>query len=281
MSPDAGTRNLLYVVNFGTVDVYSYPQGLLEGQITSLGAPYGDCSDANGHVYITEPGQFTNRVAEFAHGGTRPIRTLAVPGSEAFSCAVDPHSGDLAVTNYGGMNGDDANVAVFPQARKAPATYTDPDLADYEYCTYDSAGNLFVDGTYPRGYDGPKFAELPHGGKSLQTLNLNYGIGWIGALQWDGKYLAVGQAVKPYIFRFQISGSTGTLAGSTPLTDATSVSQFIFIGKRLVASNLYFYDRYIYKWEVLVYDYPEGGHSIQTIMKSGSPVSSVALSRRR
>lgn len=33
--------------------VYAYPQGTLEGQITDIMNPGGDCTDAKGNVYVT------------------------------------------------------------------------------------------------------------------------------------------------------------------------------------------------------------------------------------
>jgi hypothetical protein len=286
MAPDAGTKNLLYVVYptvnvDGWIDAYSYPQGVLEGQITGLTNPGGDCTDANGNLYVTDAPSSGGAIVEYAHGGTTAIRTLSVPGTNAFSCAVSPATGDLAVMDYGDTAGKGASVEVFRKAKGSPKTYLDSEFLNYAYCAYDDAGNLFVDGKYPGGYEEPKFAELPHNGKSLLTLTLNYEIGWLSGLQWDGKYLAVGQGVKPYIYRFTIGGTNGTLVGSTPLTDATDAFQFVFAGKKVIAANQFFYDRYEYEWDVLVYDYPKGGVSIEQIGYEigGSALDSVALSR--
>ncbi|HLY02896.1 MAG TPA: hypothetical protein VKR56_10455 [Candidatus Cybelea sp.] len=292
MRPEAKNKDLLYVVyptvdSEGTIDAYSYPQGVLEGQITGLSNPGGDCTDAAGNLYVTNATTSENSIVEFAHGGTQPIRSLSVPGYAAFSCAVDPTSGDLAVTSYGTMEGGRGDVAVYHNAKGSPRIYSDSNLShsdfiNYAYCAYDSAGDLFVDGKYPVGYEVPIFGEVPRGGKSLVALNLNEGIGWISGLQWDGKYLAVGQAVKPYIFRFKISGTTGTLVGSTPLTDATDAFQFVFAGNKVIVANQWFYDRYEYEWDVLVYNYPKGGTSTERIAYKigGSGFDSIALSRR-
>jgi hypothetical protein len=209
-----------------------------------------------------------------------------VPGVNAVSCAVDPTNGELAVTDYGNEKGNGAMVVVYPKAKGSPRLYIDSNLSssdflNYAYCGYDNTDDLFVDGTHTAGYESPIVAELPRGGTALLTLKLSQGIGWLSGVQWDGKYLAVGQAVKPYIFRYKISGTTGTLVSATPLSDATNAFQFVFAGKRVVVSNYYFEDRYIYKWNVLIYKYPAGGNSTQEIPTNGFPVSSVALSRRR
>ena len=261
---DATKKDLLYAVypnavKQATIDLYSYPQGILEGQITGLNSPGGDCSDNEGNVYVTDVEPSNSEVVEFAHGGTHPIRTLSVPsGKNPYSCAVDPTTGDLAVTNYGNTSGDGASLLIYRKAKGQPKSYADPQFLNFAYCTYDNSGNLFVDGKYPRGYELPIFGEFPRGAKSIETINLNHGIGWISNLQWDGKYLAVGQGVKPYIFRFLISGTSGTLVGSTPLSDATWLEQFVLAGKRVVAVNIFFHDRYEYEYDVLLYNLSAG-----------------------
>lgn len=285
MLPEAKSRDLLYVViptvNVrGSVNVYAYPQGTLEGQITDLTYPYGECADAEGNVYVTDLGVRQNTIVEYAHGGTQPLRTLQLPSYNAASCAVDPVNGDLAVTEPGRL-GKGANVAVFHKAGGRPRTYTDPDLSDYVYCAYDNSDDLFVDGHYPGGYQLPKVAELPRGGSSMLTIDLDVQPGWLSSVQWDGKYLAVGQAVTPSIMRYRISGSTGTLVGSTMLSDATNAYQFVFAGKRVIVANYYFFG-YLFEYDVLVYHYPQGGNSAQQLFKGANLiVGSIALSRHR
>jgi hypothetical protein len=281
MAKDARGNDLLYVVNDTTVDVFSYPQGALEGQLTGLSHPFADCTDRHANVYISDFA--TGAIAEYAHGGTEPIRTIwpPSPGVALYSCAVDPKSGDLAVTSYGNEKGFDAYLAVYPNAMGPPKVYTDSDFVYYGYCAYDNAGNLFVDGTYPHSYNNAILAELPRGGASLTTMSLDYALGWIAGVQWDGEYLAVGQAVTPQIFRYRISGSSGTFVGSTNLSSAYFLSQFIINGKHTIVANLYYYDRYIAKWDALVFDYPTGGGATAEILNSGEPITSVALSRQR
>lgn len=104
MSPEAAGEDLLYVGGGGTygyVHVYSYPQGKLVGKLTGLDLPYGECVDASGDVWIVT--NFPNQAIEYAHGGTTPIATLSVPGSNAYGCAVDPASGNLAVATDVGV----------------------------------------------------------------------------------------------------------------------------------------------------------------------------------
>jgi len=278
MLPEAKSDHLLYITNSTKVEVYSYPRGAPVGEITDLTSPYGDCTDKKGNVYITDLSAGT--VTEYAHGGTQPIRTLSVPGNGAFECAVDPKSGDLAVTSEGsngsGVGGD---VAIFRNATGTPQVFTSSSFLNYEYCAYDKRGNLFVDGTYPRGYNLPILAELPRGASSLTIVNVDYEPGWIAGVQWAGKYLAYGQGVKPKILQFAVNGSSATEVGATPLTDAYWLTQFIIAGKKAIVVNIHFEDRYIYRWDVLVFDYPAGGSETLDVIDSGSTIGSVALSR--
>ncbi len=278
MAADAKTKDLLYVTA-GTIDVYSYPQGQLEGQLTGLSLPYGDCTDKKGDVYVTDYKE--NTVVEYAHGVTQPIRTLPVPGSGPYACAVDPASGNLAVTTAGDVSGGGANVAVYRKASGTPKTYTDREISGYAYCTYDNAGDLFVDGIPAHGYGYDyELAKLPRRAKSLKAVTLEYGLSWSAGLQWNRGYLAVGQPIRPYIVRYAISGRNGTYAGSTPLTDAYEATQFIIAGSKAIVTNEYYFDRYIVRWDVLVFNYPAGGGETEEIVDASAPVYSVALSRR-
>jgi hypothetical protein len=278
MAAGASTKDLLYVTNGATVNVYSYPQGELEGQLMGFSSASGTCTDSNANVYIADFNE--NTIAEYAHGGTEPIRALSVPGSGPSSCAVDPGSGDLAVAVAGTVTGVGADLAIYRKAKGRPKIFADPAISAYAYCAYDKDGNLFVDGTPARGYGYDfELAELPRQAKSLEAVDLEGGVSWEGGLQWDGQYLVVGQPVRPEIQRYLISGVYGTFVGTTVLSGAYDAVQFILSGKKTIVVNLYYYDRYITKWDVLVFNYPAGGSQTQEILDSGTPVGSVALSR--
>ncbi len=281
MAVGASAQDLLYVTNGndGQVDIYSYPSGVFEGHLPGFSYAYGGCTDAKGNVYITDFKADT--VVEYAHGATQPTRTLSVPGIGPAACAVDPVGGNLAVTTTGSISGVGANVAVFRKAKGVAKAYTYAAIFSYGYCTYDGAGDLFVDGTPAHGYGYDyELAELARGAKSLEAVNLEYGMSWGGALQWDGHYLAVGHPILPQIQRYTIGARYGTYVGSTPLADAYNAFQFIIVGRKTVVANLYYYDRYIVRWDVLLFDYPSGGE-LGELVNADSQVLSVSLSRRR
>jgi hypothetical protein len=279
MSSDASARNLLYITRpyDKKVDVYSYPQDQVVGELTGFTYPVGACSDKRGNVYIAD--EIQDDVVEYAHGGTQPVQTLTVPGARPVACAVDRRSGDLAVTSLGNSSGTSGNVAIYPNATGTPKTYTYVKISGFSSCVYDKHGNLFVDGTPARGYGYDyEMAELPRGAQAMQSVNVQNGLPWAAPLQWDGKYLAVGQNILPQILRYTIASGYASFVSSTPLSDAYDAFAFVLAGKKAIVANLYYYDIYVARWDVLVYNFPAGGDSILDMLDTGTTVGGLALS---
>ncbi len=274
MAPDAKRRDLLYVSDLydDDVNVYSYPQGKLKGVLTGFQAVHYECVDAIGNVFIAN-GR-ANQVLEYKHGGTTPIKTYTEPGF-THGCSVDPTTGDLAIlhdppaSGYGGFS-------IYKQAKGKPKEYVTPNVFRVYFIGYDAKGNLFVDGTaYHPTFE---IAELPAGSQTPQAITLNQTIVLPGAIAWDGKYLAVGDQVSLYgpskIYRFSISGSTGTLQGTTPLSDSCDVLQFWLQGTRVITGD-------VCAPHVLYFPYPAGGSSTKTISDSLHEPVGVTVSRAR
>jgi DNA-binding beta-propeller fold protein YncE len=222
MAPDAKQQSsLLYVSSVLTNDVYvySYPSGKLEGTLTGFSTPYGLCSDTAGNVWIVNDG--ANDILEYAHGGTTPIATLADPSEYPEGCSVDAKTGNLAVTNFYSSSGD-GSVAVYTKASGSPTLYADPDIAEFRFCGYDDKGNLFADGANSSSQFA--FAELPSGKKSLVTIPVQQTVEWPGGVQYDGKYVAVGDTDTGKVYR--IEGKTGKVMQTVSLGDATELNQF-------------------------------------------------------
>jgi len=123
MAARANTKDLLYVTNGTTVDVFSYPQGEVEGQLTGFSSAAGSCIDGEGDVYIADYDE--NTIVEYAHGGTQPLRTLPVPGDGPSSCAVDPRSGNLAGSPFIVRQKEGQKATPMPPS---PATRTVPTI---------------------------------------------------------------------------------------------------------------------------------------------------------
>jgi hypothetical protein len=281
MAPDAKKKDLLYIsdVSDNEVTVYSYPPGQLEGTLTGFDVPTGLCSDKAGDVFVTD---FEgSEILEYAHGGTTPIATLTDPGQWPSGCSVDPTTGNLAVSNDETPSIGEGNLAIYANARGTPVTYTNPNMFYYFFCSYDNSGNLNVDGfssTYVT-----QVAELSKGSASLTSITLNQSIVYPTGIQWDGKYVAIGQQSPEVVFEFQFTGSGGTLEGTTDLTGAQDVVQFSISRTsggghsqrtRLIGPDLNGED-------VAFFHYPAGGSPSKTITDAVSGPYGSTISRAK
>lgn len=249
---------LLYVSDLSTdhVNVYSYATGALKGVLKGFKAVHYECVDAAGNVFIADG--TANELLEYAHGGTMPIKTFHEPAF-VHGCAIDPVTGDLAVLHdpksigFGG-------ISIYHHAQGTAKEYTTPNVYRVYFIGYDDRGNLFVDGT--NMHVAFEMAKLPAGSQTFKPVTLNQSIVLPGAIQWDGKHLAVGDQVSIYgpskIYEFSMSGTTGTLAHTTPLTDSCDVLQFWIQGSQVVTSD-------DCAPHVLYFNYPAGGSSIKAI----------------
>jgi DNA-binding beta-propeller fold protein YncE len=275
MAPDVKHRDLLYVSDLGTelVDVYSYPEGKLKGSLSGFQAVHSGCVDPHGNVFITS----SERIYEFAHGGTKPIRTLVDAGYGPTGCSVDPVTGTLAVANIGQVSGSaGGNIAFYKHAKGTPKMYADPAIFfDYD-CAYDDNGNLYVVGGDIHGFF--KFAEIAAGATSFLNITLDQSINVPGGVQWDGKYVAVEDQGAGYhgstVYQFSIAGSSGTKVGTTTLGGSSDAIAFWLEGDRIIAPNIGSSPN------VMIWQYPTGGSARKTITGFTEPVG-VTVSRGR
>ncbi|HXB84210.1 MAG TPA: hypothetical protein VNU22_12745 [Candidatus Acidoferrum sp.] len=223
MSRDAAkTKDLLYVsnLNSGTVNVYSYPDDKQVGTIKGdYDGPDGICVDKKQDIWVVN--NLDASLFEYKHGGKTPIATL---GGILFpiGCSVDPTTGDLAVTSYGGSSEGGGSVSIFAHAKGTPKVYTDSEIPHFNFCGYDPKGNLYADGT-SSDEEGFFFAELPKGKNTLKNITLTGGtIYYPGMVQWDGKYVAVGDqdagsASSGVSAIYQTTGAGGKIVHETML----------------------------------------------------------------
>ena len=216
MAPEAVKDDLIYVSDLlgQVVEIYTYGHGnKLVGTLTGFFNPEGLCVDKAGNVWVTNDTSVgVHQITEYAHGGTSPIQNLINSNGNVNGCSVDLKTGDLAVTNFWGPTEGAGGVSIYRHATGTPVSYTDPNIHYYYYCGYDDKGNLYVDGLSSGSNFG--FAELPKGGTAFTDVTLNQTIYLPGGVQWDGKYVAVGDqvAVKhnftSTVYQFSISGQT-------------------------------------------------------------------------
>jgi|GEM_PF-4192929 hypothetical protein len=217
--PLAGAKNtpLLYVAaDYGStvVNIYTYPKVKFVGRVKSDESFARVCSDPKtGHVFVSQ----NNGLDEYQRGETTKIATLAAPEgyTQLLGCSIDPFSGDVAAVAYESKGG----LLIYPHGTGTPVVYSDSSIHAYYYCSYDESGNVFVLG-YGVGskYITSVFTELPKGGNAFRDIAMPF-IGYPQKLQWDGKYIALNEGGT--IYQMHVSGSTGTIVGTTRLIGDT------------------------------------------------------------
>jgi hypothetical protein len=259
---------LLYVTDAQSnqVSVVKLPQGKLVGTLDGFNGPSGECTDSGGDVFITDTE--AAQIWEYAHGAKSPKNILEDPTYYPIGCSVDHKTGNLAVTNEIGDSGP-GNLAVYAKAAGKPKYYSDPTITQFGFCAYDGAGNLYTGGGISG--DNNLFAELPKGQNKFVNVTLNADVSGLSPMRWDGEDLAILDGEPgSLIYRFKMSGHTGTAVGLLRLKGATEIGDFTIQDGMLYAP--------VYnKSEVNRYAYPGGGKSLQTFFGFGVP-SSTAVS---
>jgi len=207
---NTGNEDLIYAN--GPFDTYIlfYKTGTLVNTFNTAGEG-GLCSDKHGNVFA--PHQ--DVIYEYAHGGTTPIAALPDQGYRPEGCSTDPTSGNLAVANFRTSSSQSGNIAIYKKSKGQPKFYSDPTIQYYLSCSYDNAGNLFLDG---QSASKPfLFAELRQGSSMFTNLTLNEENSNPGAVQWDGHYVAIGANGAKLIYRVAVSGSQATVVSTIHL----------------------------------------------------------------
>lgn len=279
MARDIGMQTLLYVSNHkdGSVFVYSYPQGKLNGSLFDVRAS-GLCSGGNGNVFIPRG----NEILEYAHGGTEPIVTLRNPlGGAVQFCAVDPTSGNLAVS--GGTYRAYA-LTVYTNATGNPRTYRSHNGDTYRSLTYDNQGNLFAVAIRGSSDRSAGLIELPKGASRVRSIAWNgRSPSRLGAIQWDGRYLAVETSESGSrsitISRYRVNGGQATPVGQIAFAGAGSPLQFSIHGGKVILPNPGVSGSGAPA--ISFYGYPGGNGPRQTVEDDRQPQAAVVSSARK
>jgi hypothetical protein len=260
MSPEAKKMsNLLYVAgeDSGDVFVYSYPQGKPEGTLTGFNDPSALCTDKAGDVFITNGGGTT--VDVYAHGGSTPLRSLSLPGYPELSCSVDPKTGNFAIGAL--VTGEVGAIVVFAKAQGKAIEYVPSGQYGVPGCAYDNHSNLFCNAYSSDDHDFLLY-ELPKKSTNVSTVSVS-GVSGLraGPMQWDGKHLTFGSAASGTLYQIGLSGSSGSIVGSTVLTGTGWVWQFWIKGKRVIVPTYAGSD----PAEAGYFPYPAGGSATKAI----------------
>ena len=234
IAPAAAQKDLLYVSDArGIVDIFTYPDGKPAGELKGFDSPAGLCADRSGDVYVVDTGLF--EVLEYKHGGTKPIQSLFVMGFFPYGCAVDPSSGDVAVADSASQAQGPGGLSIFQPGQTFASTYQDSGFNAYFFCTYDSKGDVFVDGANTNSYQ-TLFAELPNGSTTFRPISLDKTIGYPGGVAWNGSDFVTQDTSSRILYRFKISGSRGKTVSATSFSDdrSTLIHQFWIEGKTIV-----------------------------------------------
>jgi len=263
MQPEAKSDSqLLYVTDnqSNEVSVVKLPQGKLVGTLTGFNGPYGECTDRNGDVFVTDTE--VGQIWEYAHGAKSPKNILQDSSYYPIGCSVDPKTGNVAVTNEIGDSGP-GNVAIYAKASGKPKFYFDPSMTQVGFCAYDGAGNLYIGGGISG--DNDLFGILPRGQSKFSALTLNASVSGLSPMRWDGQDLAILDGEPgSLIYRFKISGDSGTEVGLLKLHGANEIGDFTIQGTTLYAP--------LYNMsEVGAYAYPGGGKAIKVYYGFGVP----------
>ena len=267
LNANGQNKELLYISNYysSTVAVYSWPELHNNQNLGGFVNQIGLCVDKRGDVYVANTN--ANDIVEYRHGGAKPIHTLMdLPGYYPSSCAVDPATGDLAVTNlgYGDYGSKTANVLVFHHAKGTPKVYDISSIYYDYFCGYDNRSDLVVDGS---SQSVVAFAILHPGKAKLEPLTLNVSFKYPGGIQWDGSHMAIGNQ-QDMIYQFDIKGNTGTEIGATTLQGANGVYGFFIAGGKVIAPELG-------AGEAEIYRYPSGGAPLTSITGLEQPEAAV------
>ncbi len=221
--------------------------------------PYGDCVDAKGNVWIVD--NVAPQIVEYAHGGSKPVSKLKLPKNHAqYGCAVDPKSGDLAVSDIAISAGEAARgyIDIFKNAKGSARLYKVLNLLP-SFLGYDDNGNLFLDGISQIGAGGFAYGELPNGADAPIELTIADSIGWYAAnVAFDGTYMTVANGYTGTIYRLDrpdVSTGQVEIVGETVLSGQPEILGYTFDGVNLIAATE----------DVQVYAYPGGGKAKKSV----------------
>ncbi|HET6275037.1 MAG TPA: hypothetical protein VFE16_03765 [Candidatus Cybelea sp.] len=279
IEPGAASGSLLYVSDLGNFDVrvFTYPALKPAGKLTGFVQPQGECVDRAGNIWIANSEGTDLR--EYAHGGTKEIARVSDALGYPAGCAVDPKSGNLAVTNIENFSGN-ANVLVYKRARGTPAVYGNTNLVSFYFAAYDSQGNLYVSARSSQSAF--SLGVLARGAHSIALVTLSGGtIYFPGTVAWSGTQLVLGDqrcknTASSCLYRLTVSGKTARIAGATPLGGACDVAQAWISAARVAGGD---YANCSHKGSSAdLWPYPAGGRPTARVTGFTQPVGAVVSS---
>jgi hypothetical protein len=256
MLPEAKNEDLIYVSDYfrHKVFVLALYSGKLVGTFSYVKLPSGLCSDRAGNVYVTRStdGSKHGVVTEYPHGETTPIAQLKVPWG-ANSCAVDPATGDLAVS--GSRQRLPSIIAIYrpPFQRRPLRRITEWTMGTHLALVFDDKSNLYFD-TVSYSY-GKRIFKLSKRSNTPVIIQLTPREADFDPVAWHGNYLALGGG--DTIEHTRIAGKNGRVIQVTTLGGyhRTFSSQMWIDGSDVVEC---YWINAMTQYQVGVWSYPSG-----------------------
>lgn len=191
IAPDEGREHaLLFAADSerNVISIYSLPKMKLKGELTgsNISDPQGLCTDSAGDVYVTEQGQMFSsndrpEIDEYSRVGSL-LTQIPDPYGFPEGCAVDPATGDLAVTNMATKGGLGGNLLIFPHGSSIPHVVTDPDAEiSYGFPGYGPHSSLWVSGMI---FNGPNVL-LRCDVSTCTTITTSGTLYFSAGIEWD------------------------------------------------------------------------------------------------
>lgn len=275
MSPAAASAgSLLYISDAQAFDVYVYtfPELKLTGVLTGFDRPEGECSDAKGDVWITN--NQGEDILRYHHGGTKVVSVLTDPLGFPAGCAIDPSTGDLAVTNLFDFSGN-GGVLIYKKAVGTPRAYTNPRQVYYYLDGYDDKGNLYVSGKSSSG--AYSLSVLAHGKHAMSTVSINGAkLVFPGTVVWTGSSLLLGDQRCRHVktsclYEAVVAQTTARIKRRIPLAGSCDVAQ-VAIDKTRLAGGDFWRCGGDGRNSTDVWSYPRGGHPVKTVTGIEAPL---------
>lgn len=227
--PQTSSGALIYSANDvpGSVTTYTYPGGVQVGVASVPGAIH-ECVDSAGDVFVpsvTGPqDKYTGEIYEFSQGGV--VASFPDPHWWIGSCAVNPKTGDLAVSGNASPSNKPGITLYRNGTRKRTILYTSPYYPGF--CAYDPAGNLYLGVSYSSSVG---LLRLAAGSKTFELMTTDLKITALGTVQWADNHLIVSsQHSDPdemYLYELSVKGNNATTVRTTRLHTAKYHDHFL------------------------------------------------------
>jgi hypothetical protein len=255
------------------VQIFTFPSGTYLGAAPQppegFSEPQGMCSDKNGNVFIANTEHRT--IDEYAANGTF-TRALPDPNALPASCAIDPKSGTLAVSNIFSYSYRPGGISLYKNASGKPRQLTDPNMAEvYFIAYYGRTGKLYYSG-FNNSFDAVINSYV---NGTFKTVALNgVTLDFPGAVAWAN-------TTKSLIIFGQGSagGALYHVRADGKVTGWTALCGSSYCGPaQVTVSGKYFVAPDPESEDAAVYPYPAGGDALVTVTGFGRPVGTAVSS---